>query len=60
MNTHGVESPGILELVLPPVLGNLEGLVGRDILHEHGGDGRRVQERPVEINCKDFDCTHSE
>lgn len=42
MGTHGVESPGILELVLPPVLSNLEDLVGRDILHEHGDDGRRV------------------
>lgn len=57
-NTHAVKPPGIFELVLPPVLGNLENLAVRDKLHEHGGDRRRVQDCPVEIDCKDFDCAH--
>lgn len=57
-NTHAVKPPGIFELVLPPVPGNLGNLVVRDKLHEHGGDRRRVQDCPVEIDCKDFDCAH--
>lgn len=56
--THGVEAPGVFELVFTPVGGDLGGGGSGDILFKDGGDGRGVEEGAVEVYCEDFYDAH--
>ena len=56
VTVHRGQAEGVLKLLEPPELSHLAAVA--EHLAELGGNGRRVNQRPVQVECKDHTAGH--